>query len=250
MFLEKKNDNQNKENIMNEIKNNLNQILQNESIKNDTILTNKLDKLKNAMMIYNKKKNKEEINYKKLNRDVFVNYTNNIKFVIPNVLNKKKSFKKEFPNLEKENIQKNIYLRKKNKRENKFSNNILNDKSKDNDNKNYVIFQNGIIKIRTNEINDSNGIDNNIQLNYRNLTSIKKLLIQLNLKISTERNKLIKKYFFGISNIFFVITVNNSNLKIIEIYEKKGDKETIIDSDKCISKELCRIKNYLEKNYK
>ena len=154
MFLEKKNDNQNKENIMNEIKNNLNQILQNESIKNDTILTNKLDKLKNAMMIYNKKKNKEEINYKKLNRDVFVNYTNNIKFVIPNVLNNKKSFKKEFPNLEKENIQKNIYLGKKNKRENKFSNNILNDKSKDNDNKNYVIFQNGIIKIRTNEIND------------------------------------------------------------------------------------------------
>ena len=90
MFLEKKNDNQNKENITNEIKNNLNQILQNESIKNDIILTNKLDKLKNAMMIYNKKKNKEEINYKKLNRDVFVNYTNNIKFVIPNVLNNKK----------------------------------------------------------------------------------------------------------------------------------------------------------------
>ncbi len=244
MFLENKDDNQN-ENITNEIKNNLNQILQNECIKNDTILTNKLDKLKNAMMIYNKNKNKEEINYKKLNRDIFINYTHNMKFVIPNVLNKIMSFKKEFANYEKENIQKNIYLGKKNKRENQFSNNILFDKSKDN--KNYVIFQNGIIKIRTNEMNDSNGIDNNIQLNYRNLTSIKKLLIQMNLKISTERNQLIKKYFFSISNIFFMITVNNSNLKIIEIYEKKGDKETIIDSDKCISKELCRIKNYLEK---
>ncbi len=246
MFLENKDDNQN-ENITNEIKNNLNQILQNECIKNDTILTNKLDKLKNAMMIYNKNKNKEEINYKKLNRDIFINYTHNMKFVIPNVLNKIMSFKKEFANYEKENIQKNIYLGKKNKRENQFSNNILFDKSKDNYNKNYVIFQNGIIKIRTNEMNDSNGIDNNIQLNYRNLTSIKKLLIQMNLKISTERNQLIKKYFFSISNIFFMITVNNSNLKIIEIYEKKGDKETIIDSDKCISKELCRIKNYLEK---
>ncbi len=246
MFLENKDDNQN-ENITNEIKNNLNQILQNECIKNDTILTNKLDKLKNAMMIYNKNKNKEEINYKKLNRDIFINYTHNMKFVIPNVINKIMSFKKEFANYEKENIQKNIYLGKKNKRENQFSNNILFDKSKDNDNKNYVIFQNGIIKIRTNEMNDSNGIDNNIQLNYRNLTSIKKLLIQMNLKISTERNQLIKKYFFSISNIFFMITVNNSNLKIIEIYEKKGDKETIIDSDKCISKELCRIKNYLEK---
>ena len=59
-----------------------------------------------------------------------------------------------------------------------------------------------------------------------------------------------KKYSFCISNVFFIISVNNINSKIIEIHEIKGNNEKKIILEKNITKELNHIINYLEKQNK
>lgn len=69
----------------------------------------------------------------------------------------------------------------------------------------------------------------------------------MNLQINKQYCKVNKKYSFNISNILFVITMNNDNYKITEIYKKKGKNEKRIISEKLISKELIDIINYLQK---
>ena len=59
-----------------------------------------------------------------------------------------------------------------------------------------------------------------------------------------------KKYSFWISNVFFIISVNNINSKIIEIHEIKGNNEKKIILEKNITKELNHIIKYLEKQNK
>lgn len=59
-----------------------------------------------------------------------------------------------------------------------------------------------------------------------------------------------KKYSFCISNVFFIISVNNINSKIIEIHEIKGNNEKKIILEKNITKELNHIIKYLEKQNK
>lgn len=217
-------------------------------INNEQTFISKLDKLKNSMKCF-AKNNSKEINFKNFQRDIFINYSNNIKFVQPNISNENIILlQKEISNLQKENTQNINYLGHKIKRENSIEQGkkILNNKSND-ENKNLVMFKDGILKIRTNELIDSNENNDINQFNYYNLSSIKKLLIQLNYKINTEKNKSFKRYYFYISNILIIITVNIVNYEIIEIYEKKGDKETRFNSNISISKELCHIKSYLEK---
>ena len=59
-----------------------------------------------------------------------------------------------------------------------------------------------------------------------------------------------KKYSFCISNVLFIISVNNINSKIIEIHEIKGNNEKKIILEKNITKELNHIIKYLEKQNK
>ena len=79
---------------------------------------------------------------------------------------------------------------------------------------------------------------------------IKKLLINSNRIINKKTCKKFKKYSFCISNVLFIISVNNYNSKIIEIYEEKGNNKKKIILEKKITKKLIHIKNYLEKKIK
>jgi hypothetical protein len=241
------------EKTINEIQNNINPNLQNENIEIQNLIM-KFEKLMNVMNInknINVEKNKN--NLKNFKRNIFINYPNGINFHFPNFINNNKELiNKEIPtnlNLQKENSENNIYLgnkikRKKNK--NEQSNNILNNKKNDNDNKNYVMFEERIVKNKTNEIINSNEINDIIKYNYTHLTSIKQLLFDLNYQIESKKNKLFKKYYFTISKILFIITVDYINCKIVEIYEKKEKLETTINSDILISKELFHIENHLK----
>ena len=242
------------EKTINEIKSNINPNLQNENIEIQNLIM-KFEKLMNVMNInknINVEKNKN--NLKNFKRNLFINYSNTNNFLFPNFINNNKQLiNKEIPtnlNLQKENSENNIYLgnkiKRKKKNKNEQSNNILNNKKNDNDNKNYVMFEEGIIKIKTNEIINSNEINDIIKYNYTHLTSIKQLLFHLNYQIESKKNKFFKKYYFTISKILFIITVDYINCKIVEIYEKKENLETTINSDILISKELFHIENHLK----
>ncbi len=75
-------------------------------------------------------------------------------------------------------------------------------------------------------------------------------MIDCNYEINKQSSKTHKKYIFIISDIYFKITINKENYKIVEIYEKKGEIEKAFDKDLLIYNELIHIKNYLEKKRK
>ena len=218
-------------------------------------LTLKLSKLMNSMK--KNPQNKKEINksnIKDFKRSIFIDYSGNKNLTFPfNSIDNLVLSGKEINYSriqEKENLQNNIFLGNKSKREfiKEFDNqNILNNISNEEDNQSFVIFKDGIIKIKTNDAIEKNENNELYQINYKTLLLIKKLLKELNYTFKIECTKLYKKFCFYISNILFIIKLNKDNSKVVEINEKKGDKKTKIVDEQIITKELNHIKSYLEK---
>ena len=218
-------------------------------------LTLKLSKLMNSMK--KNPQNKKEINksnIKDFKRSIFIDYSGNKNLTFPfNSIDNLVLSEKEINYSriqEKENLQNNIFLGNKSKREfiKEFDNqNILNNISNEEDNQSFVIFKDGIIKIKTNDAIEKNENNELYQINYKTLLLIKKLLKELNYTFKIECTKLYKKFCFYISNILFIIKLNKDNSKVVEINEKKGDKKTKIVDEQIITKELNHIKSYLEK---
>ena len=226
------NNNQNQFHKINQNNQNLKNQIKIDNMNNCDILLLKFNKLMNLMNKFSNVINKEE-NIKSFQRKILIDYSNNITFILPykskknNILTDNKSFN-------------NKILREINKLEYEQYN-----KSNE-EGKSIEISRDKLIEIKKFE-NDKLKDNDVIKFNYNNFTFIKKLLIELNFKINKEYNKVYKKYFFYLSNILFIITINKIDLKIIEILEKKGNKETKLNTEKYITKELAYIKSYLEK---
>ena len=252
---EEMNKNKNSENKKNDVddKNTKNYKLNNHY--NIEYLTLKLSKLMNSMK--KNPQNKKEINksnIKDFKRSIFIDYSGNKNLTFPfNSIDNLVLTEKEINYSriqEKENLQNNIFLGNKSKREfiKEFDNqNILNNISNEEDNQSFVIVKDGIIKIKTNDVIEKNDNNELYQINYKTLLLIKKLLKELNYTFTIECTKLYKKICFYISNILFIIKLNKDNSKVVEINEKKGDKKTKIVDEQIITKELNHIKSYLEK---
>ncbi len=253
---EEMNKNNNSENKKNDVddKNTKNYKLNNHY--NIEYLTLKLSKLMNSMK--KNPQNKKEINksnIKDFKRSIFIDYSGNKNLTFPfNSIDNLVLSEKEINYSriqEKENLQNNIFLGNKSKREfiNEFDNQkILNNISNEEENKSFVIVKDGIVKIKTNEFIDKNENNELSQINYKNLSLITKLLNDSKYKFNIECTKNYKKYCFYISNILFIVKLNKDNLKVVEINEKNGDKKTKIVSEKMIFKKLNHIKSYLKKN--
>ncbi len=234
------NSNLNNQNLMNQIKS--------DKFNYPNLLLFKFNQLKNSMKKFSNVQNKNE-NIKSFQRKILTDYSNNITFMLPNKLKKNTILceNKSLDNInQKESINNNLILGNKKHREiSKLEYEKYNKRNEEG--KSIEIYQNKLMEFKKSE-NDNFKDDNEIiKLNYKNLSLIKKLLIELNFKINKEYNKVYKKYSFYLSNILFIITINNADLKITEILEKKEKKETKLNKEKNITKELAYIKWYLEK---
>lgn len=241
------NNNQNQFHKINQNNQNLKNQIKIDNMNNCDILLLKFNKLMNLMNKFSNVINKEE-NIKSFQRKILIDYSNNITFILPykskknNILTDNKSFNNI---IQKETLKNNLILGNKIQREiNKLEYEQYNKSNEEG--KSREISRDKIIEIKKFE-NDKLKDNDVIKFNYNNFTFIKKLLIELNFKINKEYNKVYKKYFFYLSNILFIITINKIDLKIIEILEKKGNKETKLNTEKYITKELAYIKSYLEK---
>ena len=234
------NNNLNKQNLINQIKN--------DNLNNSELLLLKFNKLKYSMNNYsNILNNNEKINNFK--RKILIDYSNNITFILPykpkenTILCENKSLDNI---IQKEILQNNLKLgNKKNREISKLEYEQYNKSNEES--KSIAISQNKVIEYKTFENDKLKDGNDNIKFNYKNFTLIKKLLIELNFKINKEYNKVYKKYFFYLSKILFIITINNNEHKVTEILEKKGNKEIKLNTEKYITKELSYIKMYLEK---
>ena len=234
------NSNLNNQNLMNQIKI--------DKFNYPNLLLFKFNQLKNSMKKFSNVQNKNE-NIKSFQRKILTDYSNNITFMLPYKLKKNTILceNKSLDNInQKESINNNLILGNKKHREiSKLEYEKYNKRNEEG--KSIEIYQNKLMEFKKSE-NDNFKDDNEIiKLNYKNFSLIKKLLIELNFKINKEYNKVYKKYSFYLSNILFIITINNADLKITEILEKKEKKETKLNKEKNVTKELAYIKWYLEK---
>ena len=161
---EKINKNKTSENKKNDIDNYNTKNYQLNNQNNIDFLTLKLSKLMNSMKKYSQNEKKRNIsNIKEFKRSIFIDYSGNKDLIltcnsIDNIVFSEKEINYNRIQ-EKENSQNNIFLGNKSKREfiNEFDNQkILNNISNEEENKSFVIFKDGIIKIKTNEFIDTN----------------------------------------------------------------------------------------------